>query len=117
MVIGTMPWPLWAGFLEVLCDGMVECVRSAGVCVAEQGFELGPGFLDGVKVGRVRRQIEQPGPGGLDPLPDAVHFVRAQIVHDQHIAWLEFGAEHASRKARKTSRSVAASMVMAASMP
>jgi hypothetical protein len=57
-------------------------------------FELGPCFLDGIEVGRVRRQIEQLGSGALDALAHTGYLVRTEIVHDHPIARSQRGAEN-----------------------
>jgi hypothetical protein len=57
---------------ECVCDGLLELFGGSGFCHSEVLFELGPGFLDGVEIGRVGRQVEHFGAGRLDPLADAL---------------------------------------------
>ena len=52
-------------------------------------LDLGEGLLDGVEVGRVRRQVAEPGAGGLDHLPDGGCLVGAEIVHDDDVTGLQ----------------------------
>lgn len=52
-------------------------------------FDLGEGLLDRVEVGRVWRQIPEPGACGADHLPDGGRLVGAEIVHDDDVAGLE----------------------------
>ena len=52
-------------------------------------FDLGEGLLDRVEVGRVWRQIPEPGACGADHLPDSRRLVGAEIVHDDDVAGLE----------------------------
>jgi hypothetical protein len=56
-------------------------------------FEFGPCFLDRSEVWRVGWEVDQFGSCGLDPLPDASHFVRAEVAHHDHIAGPERRAE------------------------
>jgi hypothetical protein len=52
----------------------------------EEGLELGEGHLDGVEVGTVGRQLEQPDLGGFDGLSDTFDLVGEQLVHDDQTA-------------------------------
>lgn len=72
---------------------MIERLGGPGLGCAQELFELGPCFFDGIEVGRVWRQVEQLSSGSRDPLPNASHFVRAEVVHDHDIAWPQHGAE------------------------
>lgn len=56
---------------------------------AHQVFELCEDLLDGVKVGRVWWQKQEPCTGGSDRLADGFALVTAEIVEDDDIAWLE----------------------------
>ena len=51
-------------------DFVPEGVGGSGGSFAQQGLELGEEVLDGVQVGRVRRQKEEFGAGGNDGLFD-----------------------------------------------
>ena len=52
-------------------------------------FDLGEGLLDRIEIGRVWRQIPEPGACGADHLPDSNGLVGAEIVHDDDVAGLE----------------------------
>lgn len=54
-------------------------------------LDLGEGLLDGIEIGRVGRQIPEPGTGCPDPLFDGGRFVGAEIVHDDDVAGFEHG--------------------------
>src|ERR1700679_1654271 len=79
---------------KMVCDGLFEGLCRSGFGCAEQLFELGPGFLDGIEIGRVGWQIEQFGSGSFDAFAHAGHFVRAEVVHDHHIARSQHWAEN-----------------------
>ena len=49
-------------------------------------FELGEELLDRVQIGRVFRQVEEPGAGGTDGAAHGAGLVRAKIVHDDDVA-------------------------------
>ena len=49
-------------------------------------FELGEELLDRVQIGRVFRQVEEPGAGGTDGATHGIGLVRAEIVHDDDVA-------------------------------
>jgi len=63
------------------------------------------------------KSVEQLCLALFDALADADDFVRTEIVHNQHIAGLQSWTQNLVQKAEETSRSVGASMVMAAMMP
>lgn len=52
-------------------------------------LDLGEGLLDGVEIGRVRRQVPEPGAGGPNHVPDGGRLVGAEIVHDDDVAGLQ----------------------------
>ena len=45
---------------------MIEDVEQASLGGPQVFFDFGPALFDGIEVGRVRRQVEQPGPCLLD---------------------------------------------------
>ena len=49
-------------------------------------FDLGKGLLNWIEIGRVRRQVPEPRPGGTDRRADGPGFVTAEIVHDNDVA-------------------------------
>ena len=56
-------------------DRRFELFQNSGLHGPQQLFHFGPGLLDGVKVGRVRRQIEQLRPAAFDELAHPLHLV------------------------------------------
>ena len=61
--------------------------------LAHPVLDLGEGLLDGIEVGRVRRQIPEPGIGGADHLANGSGLVGAEIVHDDDVAGFEYRYE------------------------
>src|SRR3546814_20801847 len=59
------------------------------LCCSHPVLDLGEGLLDGVEVGRVRRQEPEPGAGGADHMQDGDRLVGAAIVHDADVAGFE----------------------------
>src|ERR1039458_1046596 len=57
-------------------DGLIQSFLAASFGGTEELFELRPGLLDGVQVGRVGRQIEQLRTAGFDPFAYPGHLVR-----------------------------------------
>ncbi len=70
-----------------------EDVDGPGGVLADERLHLSEGHLDGVHVGRIRRQIEELGALGDDGLFDAGDLMGGQIVHDDDVAVLEGGAQ------------------------
>ena len=85
---------LWPDRWQEFCDRLFQRLSSSCSGCAEHLFELGPCFFDGVEIGRVRGQVEQFGSGSLDSFSHAGHLVRAEIVHDHHMARSQHGAEN-----------------------
>ena len=56
------------------------------IVTAEDLFDLAPHRFDGIEVGRIGRQIQKPGPCGLDRFAHSPDFVRGQIVQDHQVA-------------------------------
>jgi hypothetical protein len=59
------------------------------LCGAHPVLDLGEGLLDRIEIGRVRRQIPEPGAGRSDHAAERRRFVAAEIVHDDDVALLE----------------------------
>jgi hypothetical protein len=72
--------------LEQASDRVPECIAGAGRCLAQQRFEFGEHFFDGIEVGAVGRKIQDAGADGDNGLSDAGNFMRGQIVEDDDIA-------------------------------
>ena len=69
---------------------MSPCVVDGSLlCRSHPVFDLGEGLLDRIEVGRVWRQIPEPGACGADHLPDSSRLVGAEIVHDDDVAGLQ----------------------------
>ena len=76
----------------------VLAARSRSVSVlrsvtAEDLLDLAPHRFDGIEVGRIGRQIQQPGACGLDGFADSPDFVRGQIVQDHQVAGSQGGSQ------------------------
>jgi hypothetical protein len=74
-------------------EGVYQARDGALSDFAEEGLELGIGFLDGVHVGTVGGQISQLGAGGPDELLDPRPLVARQIVDHDDVAGREVGDE------------------------
>ena len=69
--------------------------------MAKNLLEFGPSLLDGIQIGRVGRKVEQLSLALFDALTDPIDFVRAEIVHDHHIARLQGWAQNLVQKAEE----------------
>jgi len=68
---------------------------------AEALLDLAPHRFDGIEIGRIGRQIEQPRAPGLEGFADSPDFVRRQIVQDHQVAGSQGGRQsllHPSQK-------------------
>ena len=79
--------------LDGLGDGGPEVIDGAGGGLSEQGLEFSDGLLDGIEVGRVRRQEQARGASRLDCLFHAGDLVGRQVVHHDQIARHQGGHE------------------------
>ena len=68
-------------------------VDRAFLCDAHPVLNLGKDLLDRVEVGRVRRQVPQPGAGFPDHLTDGRRLVATEIIHNDDVARFEHGYE------------------------
>lgn len=59
------------------------------------GLEFGEGVLDGIEVRAVGREIAHSRTCCFDGGLNAGTFVRAEIVHDNNVAWPQIGYQHA----------------------
>jgi hypothetical protein len=66
-----------------------ELFAGTGSVAAQDLFDLAPHGLDGIEIGRIRRQVQEPGTGRFQGLADSPDFVRGQIVHDHQVAGFE----------------------------
>src|SRR5471032_3221447 len=67
----------------------VETSNSPRSGLAQQRLEFAVGHLDGIKVGRVLRQVTNCRPRFLDGLPDARDFVGSEVVHHDDVVALK----------------------------
>jgi len=65
---------------------MSSMVRLSG---AHPMLDLGEGLLDRIEVGRVRRQIPEPGARGFEDSAERGRLVAAEIVHNDDVAGLQ----------------------------
>src|ERR1700740_1568376 len=75
-----------------LGDSRIQGFSRACLQRSQDQLDLGPAFFDGVEMGRIRREIKQAGAGSLDSVPHHGSFVSAQIVHNDDVPGLQFGA-------------------------
>ena len=61
---------------------------------AHEVLELREDLFDGIEIGAVGREEEEPGTGFADGGPDGHSLVAAEIVHDDDIAGPEAGNKH-----------------------
>ncbi len=66
---------VWRELVEELSDSLPCGFDCSFRGLAEQGLELGEELLDGVEVGRIRRQEEKLGARGADGAPDGLALV------------------------------------------
>ena len=52
-------------------------------------FDLGEGLFDRVEVGRVWRQVPEPGGSSLDHLPDSSRLLTSEIVENDDVAFAQ----------------------------
>lgn len=72
-----------------MSDAFPCCLDGALGGFSQEQFEFCKDLLDGIEIGRVWRQEDQPGAGGPDGFADGRAFVAAQIVHDDDVAGQE----------------------------
>ena len=91
----------WRDLCECFGDRRIEGVCGSGFEVAKNLLEFGPRLFDGIQIGGVGRKVEQFCLALFDALPDTIDFVRAEIIHDQHIAGLQSWAQNLVQKAEE----------------
>ena len=82
-------------------DGLIKRFCGSGFELAKNLLEFGPSLFDGIQIGRVGRKVEQLCLALFDALADTIDFVRAEIIHDQHIAGLQSWAQNLVQKAEE----------------
>jgi len=88
---------VWGEEATDMADGMPQLVDGPDGLCAKQGFELGEGHFDGVEIGAVGRQEEDPCSSVADELFHERALVSGQVVHDDDIAlvqgWSQMGLD------------------------
>ena len=74
-------------------DSFPEVVVGAGGGLAQKGFQLGEGHFDGVEVGTIGRQGQEPAADILQDLRRLWAFVDREVVKNDHVARLQGGGE------------------------
>ena len=80
--------------LQGIGGGSLESVEGSRGGLAHMRLELGKGIFDRIEIGAVGRQIVEFGAAGLNGKPDARDLVGGQIVHNDDIAWAQYGNQH-----------------------
>ena len=78
---------LWDEEIADLPDGLPEFVDGAHGHGAEMGLEFGEGHFDGIEVGAVGRQEQEPGASLANGLFGGRAFVGGQIVQNDDVAF------------------------------
>ena len=84
---------------------------------AQEGFELGEGFFDGVHIRTVGWEISQLRARRLDELLDPRPLVSREIVHDDDLAGQSVGTRHVSSQSSNRAALIGPSKVFAAVRP
>ena len=87
--------PAFSGIEQAadVADGAPERVVGPGACCAQMGFELGEGHLDGIEVGRIGWEKQEPGTSRLQRRGGLGGLVHLQVVEDDDVACLQGGSE------------------------
>ena len=70
-------------------DSLPEFVEGASTGRPEQRFEFGKPQFNRIEVRAVRREIAERRADAFDTFAHAIDLVRRQVIHHDHIAWLE----------------------------
>src|SRR4051812_2155909 len=73
--------------VDEAADGGPKALDGAFGGLAQECFQFGEGVLDGVEIGRVRREVEQACTRRLDQGSHACPLVARQVVQDHDVAW------------------------------
>ena len=95
------------GYSNSLLRGgdLVQGFHQSSFSRTQQLFDLRPGLLDGIEVGRMGRQLEQLRAASLDQLSHSGHLVRRQVVHHYHLSGLQPRTQDLLQVARLRSNS------------
>ena len=66
---------------ESLLDGIREEIQTADFPAAQDGFHLGPHFLNRVEIRAIGRKVQHFHTLCLQNFPDSLYMVRTHIVH------------------------------------
>ena len=80
--------------VEQSTDGMCDGVDGSGPCLAQEVLKLGEDLLDGVEVGGVFREEQEPCAGRPDGLAHGLALVAAEVVQNDDITGPQGGDEH-----------------------
>ena len=69
-----------------IADGTPQFIIGSRLCLSDQGLQFGEGHLNGIKVGRVFGQEQEPGADVGQRLCRPRTFVHIEIIEDDHIA-------------------------------
>src|SRR5919107_3276415 len=66
-----------------------ERVERSGLGLAQVRFDLGKGLFNGIQIGRVSRQEQEPGASLFQTLRSLLALVDGQVVEDHHVALVQ----------------------------
>ena len=66
---------------ESFLDGLREEIQIADFPAAQDGFHLGPHFLNWIEIGAIGRKVQHLHTLCLQNFPDGLYMVRTHIVH------------------------------------
>jgi len=95
--------------LDEVADVAPSVFDGALLSLPHPVFDLGEGLFDRVEVGRVWRQVPEPGASSLDHLPDSFRLVASEIVENDDVAFVQGWQEkvlHISAEAFAIDRAV-----------
>src|SRR5215211_4426790 len=72
-----------------IAEGAPERVKGAGFGLAQVGFDLGKGLLNGVHIGTIGGQEQKPGALLLQTLRGLFALVDREVVEDHHVAFVQ----------------------------
>ena len=78
---------------ERILDGIWEEVQGADFPAAQDGFHLGPHFLNGIEIRAVGRKVQYLHTLCLQDFPDGLDMVGTHIVHHNDVAWPKRGKQ------------------------
>ena len=86
-MLEVVPALFWCVKITDRSDGLPESVDGSCACLAQMGLEFGEGHFDGIEIGAVGREEEEPGAACFEDGLGLFAFVGWQIVEDDHVAW------------------------------